>query len=175
MIFFSFTTKRAINDTAIALQHSQRLGSPAGERDSIHGIMTIMDTKDPGRWISHWAGTEYKGELIIIKLSEIQDNIYNYAIITTPKSLDLFVIIRSKWKFYKYHRDEVHKFLELNNFTSYWNTPIIQYQGQDCANESTTIEEDGLSYQEQDYQENANIKRGYMRGSLCNEESCNFL
>ena len=61
-----------------------------------------------------------------------EDNLYEYAIVTTPGKWLTWVLARDPKTFKERHDKEVLEFLDANGFNWFWNRPRETYQGDDC-------------------------------------------
>uniref|UniRef100_A0A0N5ARL0 Lipocln_cytosolic_FA-bd_dom domain-containing protein n=1 Tax=Syphacia muris TaxID=451379 RepID=A0A0N5ARL0_9BILA len=98
----------------------------------------------PGQY---WMYTEeyfYPRQFYIVKVGpnyitntsdqDIQDNLYDYMVVTDANRLSLMVFARDPATFYQKYNKEVTAFLEKSGFGGrvFWNSPRPIYQGPDC-------------------------------------------
>ena len=62
----------------------------------------------------------------MIKLGEVnkENGLYEYAVITDPNSVSLYVLARDVGRFKHLYEDEVIEFCNKAGFSSYYNQPI---------------------------------------------------
>ena len=69
----------------------------------------------------------------VLELGPIEDELYDYSIVSDDKAFSLFVLTRDVDNFYSNYNDDVLKSLESFGFTKKYNTPVIMNQT-DCFN-----------------------------------------
>ena len=69
----------------------------------------------------------------VLELGPINDNLYDYSIVSDDKALSLFVLTRDVDRFYKNYNEDVLNSLEKFGFTKKYNMPIVMNQT-DCFN-----------------------------------------
>ena len=60
------------------------------------------------------------------------DNLYEYAVVSTPNKMLAWVLARDPKSFKEKHDKEVLEFMNSNGFNWFWNRPRESYQGPDC-------------------------------------------
>lgn len=86
------------------------------EIEKINGYAYYKNTSEPGKLSVHLDGVPTDSPYWVIKLGDIEDNQYQYAIITTPSGVSLWVLARDVNKFNDLYDEEVKQFLDEYNF-----------------------------------------------------------
>lgn len=84
--------------------------------ENINGYAYYKNISEPGKLSVHLEGVPVDSPYWIVKLGEVVDGQYQYAIITTPSGISLWVLTRDIEKFNKQYDIEVKNFLDENNF-----------------------------------------------------------
>jgi len=86
------------------------------ENDQITGYGYYKNISEPGKLTVHLEGVPVDSPYWIIKLGEIKDNQYQYAIITVPSGISLWVLVRNLNNFTELYDKEITSFLNDYNF-----------------------------------------------------------
>jgi lipocalin len=84
--------------------------------EQIAGYAYYKNVSEPGKLTVHLEGVPVDSPYWIVKLGEIEDNQYQYSIITTPSGISLWVLARDLYKFFELYDEEVIEFLNNCNF-----------------------------------------------------------
>ena len=61
-----------------------------------------------------------------------ENGAYEYAVVDAPGTGAMYVLARDVESFFDNYNDEVRQFLRENDFTGFWNEPIVTYQSKYC-------------------------------------------
>lgn len=86
------------------------------QSEQINGYAYYKNISEPGKLSVHLDGVPVDGPYWIIKLGEIQNNQYQYSVITSPSGVSLWVLVRNISDFFKFYDTEVINFLDEYNF-----------------------------------------------------------
>jgi len=86
------------------------------ELEQISGYAYYKNISEPGQLTVHLDGVPHDAPYWIVKLGEIVNNEYQYAIITTPSGISLWVLTRDLDSFKQFYAEEVEDYLNDNNF-----------------------------------------------------------
>jgi lipocalin len=84
--------------------------------EQINGYAYYKNVSEPGKLTVHLEGVPVDSPYWIVKLGEIQDNQYQYSIITSPSGISLWVLARDLYNFFELYDEEVIEFLNNYNF-----------------------------------------------------------
>jgi lipocalin len=87
-----------------------------GEFETISGYAYYTDLEEPGKLNVHLDGVPVDSPYWVVKLGDVYDNMYDYAIITTPSGVSLWVLTRDIERFYELYNDEVLNYLSSYGF-----------------------------------------------------------
>jgi lipocalin len=82
----------------------------------ITGYAYYKDISEPGKLTVHLNGVPVDSPYWVVKLGALENNQYQYSIITTPSGISLWVLVRNIEEFFQIYYDEVLDFLDENNF-----------------------------------------------------------
>jgi len=113
-----------ISATNVSVLNEGRLDDVSAQLDSITGYAYIPDTSEPGQLVVHLEGAGDAPYWIIL-LGPINDGgLYDYAVVSDPTGLFLFVLTRNVEQWYaEYDADVLAQLADLG-FTTYLNEPI---------------------------------------------------
>ncbi len=135
-----------IDSTQLDIVNSQRLGSASGKLVSIHGTATVVNSDDPGKLrvvfdnemqqkyidgiddaSAYW---KKSGAYWIIALGPISSttNKYEWAIVSTPFRLQLYILARDIDEFRTKYKTEVLDYVKNHGFNTFVNEPIETFQ-----------------------------------------------
>ena len=86
------------------------------ELEQISGYAYYKNISEPGKLTVHLDGTPVDAPYWIVFLGEVQNEQYQYSIITTPSGVSLWVLVRDIDMFLEYYDEEVKQFLQDNNY-----------------------------------------------------------
>lgn len=119
-----------INESAVSVYNSQRVGTPIGKVDDITG--TAVTTVTPGVLSVKFDGIDGTFPYWVIALGPVEDEFYQYAIVSDPNQSLLFVLTRDIGVFYDNYLLDVLLYLEKLGFTSEEDKPRIVYHDRTC-------------------------------------------
>lgn len=111
----------ALNENTIEVYNWERVGSPSGEIQDIHGYAET--TEEPGQLIVHFPGTN-PSPYWVINTGPIIDDKYQYSIVSDPYMLGLYVLTRNVDDYYELYNEEVLEFLNQTGYNKLYNKPI---------------------------------------------------
>ncbi|XP_041473889.1 outer membrane lipoprotein Blc-like [Lytechinus variegatus] len=120
-----------INDTAVTVFNSGRLGSPTGPPSEIRGMAYVADAAEPGQLKLKFPNIPL-GDYWVIALGPVEDNEYQYAVVTEPMMLQLFILARDPDEFRQKYEDDVLDIVKNAGFTRFYNKPRETVQVPDC-------------------------------------------
>jgi lipocalin len=103
------------------------------ELEQINGYAYYKNSSEPGQLTVHLDGVPVDAPYWIIKLGDIVNNQYQYAIITSPSGISLWVLTRDLDSFKQFYEEEVEDFLNDNNFK------YIPIKQTDCQDKNTDL------------------------------------
>jgi lipocalin len=128
-------------DGTIGVHNYQTTGSPTGEPMSIDGYAYYESAAaakmEPGQLKLHFDVTPVDGSYWVLALGPIVNGFYEWAVVSDPTMLSLFILARDVETFYSLYEQEVIALVESLGFTKAWNKPLPLYQGDDCNYEVT--------------------------------------
>jgi lipocalin len=86
------------------------------EIEQITGYGYYKNLSEPGKLTVHLEGVPVDAPYWIIKLGEVNDDKYQYSIVTSPSGISLWVLARDIDEFNKLYSKEVTDFLNQYNF-----------------------------------------------------------
>jgi lysozyme C len=87
-----------------------------GKLEQISGYAYYTNSSEPGKLTVHLDGVPTDSPYWVLKLGEVVNNQYQYAIISVPSGISLWVLTRDIETFYSKYDEEVKDYLEDNNF-----------------------------------------------------------
>ena len=87
------------------------------ELEQIDGYAYYKNVSEPGKLTVHLDGVPIDAPYWVVKLGEVENDQYQYSIITSPSGVSLWVLARDVNEFFEYYDDEVRSFLDQNNFS----------------------------------------------------------
>jgi len=87
-----------------------------GKLEQISGYAYYTNSSDPGKLTVHLDGVPAESPYWVVKLGEVVNEQYQYAIISVPSGISLWVLTRDVETFYSKYDEEVKDFLEDNDF-----------------------------------------------------------
>ena len=83
-----------------------------------------QNKSEPGKLIVDFYDEDYQIDYYILKNGPIQDDYYQYSIVTDGLGITLAVLVRKLTDFINYQK-EIDSVLEHYNFTDYYRKPIL--------------------------------------------------
>lgn len=120
-------------DGNISVLNAMRLVRPNGAPNNITGIAIPSDR--PGVFQVQLQGVPFRGNYWVYKLGPEtfgSDNLYEYAVVSEPTYLNLFVLVRDVKSFKEKYDVEVRKFLDENGFNNTLNPYIETFHDENC-------------------------------------------
>lgn len=114
-----------------ASRHPQRQGSPQGPLKVIYGWAGAEDPSQPAALTVHLQGVPFGAPYYIFGLGPETYGAnfgYQYALVSDPFLLSLFVLVRDVEGFEANYKTDVYNRLEQLGFTEFYNKPVQTYQ-----------------------------------------------
>jgi len=124
-----------LEDGTFTVHNSGNKKEPTGEIKSIDGDAYIRDTADPGKLGLNFDNVPKEGDYWILATGPVENGQYAYSIVSDPSGISLYVLARDPVVFADKYETEVLAMLEERGFTGALTTPVVTYQGADCAYE----------------------------------------
>jgi len=86
------------------------------EYEEIKGYAFYKNTSEPGQLSVYLEGTPVIAPYWVLHLGEVENNEYQYSIISVPRGPSLWVLARNVLKFFYLYDDEVKKILDKYQF-----------------------------------------------------------
>ena len=112
----------------VSVLNEEHYMSPTGPVQSIRGWAMQVDAKEPGQLMVVLGGAPFPAPYWILQVGPVAFDQYEYAIVSDPIRLSLFVLARNVARFRARYEAEVLQFLKSNGFTSEVNKPIAMVQ-----------------------------------------------
>ena len=110
-----------LSENKIDVYNWERKGSVDGPIEGIHGYALITDV--PGQ-LDVYFYDKYPAPYWIINTGPIINEQYQYAIVTDPYMIGLYVLVRNITQYYELYDNEVIVFLNESGFNKSYNKPI---------------------------------------------------
>jgi lipocalin len=94
--------------------------------ETISGYAYYTNVEEPGKLNVHLDGVPVDSPYWVVKLGDVYDNMYDYAIITNPSGVSLWVLTRDIERFNDLYNEEVLDFLDNYGFR------YIDVDNEDC-------------------------------------------
>ena len=120
------------NDT-ISVWNRERQYNVTGPERQIFGWANLTNTSHPGELTVHLETTEFPAPYWVYQLGPVEDDEYQYSIVSDPLKLTLFVLARNVSDFMERWDANIREWLKTNGFTGLLNTPIATIQ-EGCRN-----------------------------------------
>jgi lipocalin len=114
------TEYRRIDEDTIEVINSQV--RVCGEPNQVRGTGTIVR---PGYLRIQFENQERTADYYVLSLGAVKNGQYEWAIVSDPLRLTLFVLARNRADFQSLYRHDVLKQLEILGFSYVWNCPIV--------------------------------------------------
>ncbi|XP_071479450.1 uncharacterized protein [Diadema antillarum] len=119
------------DNNTVTVFNSGRLGSPTGSPSEISGYAYVPDPAEPGKLKLKFPNIPL-GDYWVVALGPVENDQYQYSVVTEPSMLQLFILARDPADFRQKYQDQVLDLVKDMGFTRFWNKPMITYQGSDC-------------------------------------------
>jgi lipocalin len=86
------------------------------ELEQINGYAYYKNVSEPGKLTVHLDGVPVDSPYWVVKLGEVEDEQYQYSVITTPSGISLWVLARDLTTFFENYDSEVKDFLNEHNY-----------------------------------------------------------
>jgi apolipoprotein D and lipocalin family protein len=115
----------------ISVLNRERQFSPQGSERPIYGWANTPNASEPGQLTVHLETTEFPAPYWVYELGPATYNgsLYEYAVVSDPFKLTLFVLARNLTTFAEEWEAGVLQRLNTAGFTGFLNTPIATKQG----------------------------------------------
>lgn len=87
-----------------------------GNLEQIYGYAYYKNVSEPGKLTVYLQGTPFDGPYWVVKLGEVNNDQYQYSIITVPSQISLWVIARNVQDFYNEYAQTVTSYLDAQNY-----------------------------------------------------------
>lgn len=120
----------ASNASRITVVNREHYGSVTGPEVNVTGYAFQPEPiAEPGQLIVYLHGdnaSPFPAPYWILKVGPENDQSqYDYAVVSDPFRLTLFVLARDVDRYFAKYDTEVRAFLRANGFTEFWNEPIV--------------------------------------------------
>lgn len=115
------------NDT-ISVWNRERQYNVTGPEREIFGWASTQDPSKPGELTVHLQTTAFGAPYWVYQLGPVEEDQYQYSIVSDPLKFTLFVLARNVSRFFEVWNENVTSWLKTNGFTELWNTPILTVQ-----------------------------------------------
>eukprot|EP00128_Syssomonas_multiformis_P014400 Colp12_sorted_trinity150504_noHs@4832 len=120
-------------DGSITVLNRQRQKTPTGEEKTITGFAKLDNPAEPGKLsVTLFGGAAGAPYWVVALGPDTFDGKYQWAIVTDPFKISLFVLARDPQVFAKLYEAEVLKTLDTLGFNHFWNKPIKTLQTPEC-------------------------------------------
>jgi lipocalin len=126
---FCDTADYAINpNNTISVWNRERQYNVTGPERQIFGWADVEDPTKPGELTVHLQTTEFPAPYWVYQLGPVVKDQYEYAVVSDPLKLTLFVLARNVTKFLDKYNRNVTDYLTEQGFTGLVNSPIVTAQ-----------------------------------------------
>jgi apolipoprotein D and lipocalin family protein len=115
------------NDT-ISVWNRERQYNTTGPERQIFGWAETADPTKPGELTVHLQTTGFGAPYWVYQLGPVENQEYQYSIVSDPLKFTLFVLARNVRRFMDLWNTNVTEWLKANGFVELWNTPILTTQ-----------------------------------------------
>lgn len=126
------TADYALNPNGtVSVHNRERVGSVSGVESEIYGYAAQSDPSNPGALTVYLQGVPVGAPYWIFLLGPAtytSANLYQYAVVSDPLQLSLFVLARNVTDFYAHYDAPVRQWLNATGFNNLVNTPIATTQ-----------------------------------------------
>eukprot|EP00045_Choanoeca_perplexa_P001247 m.18549 g.18549 ORF g.18549 m.18549 type:complete len:191 (+) comp10827_c0_seq1:143-715(+) len=126
------------SDGKVKVANSQRDKSPTGPADDILGYAYAPDATVPAKLKVHFDVAPVDADYWVVAVgprttsSAVCEPCYDWAVVSDPTKLSLFVLARDYNQFYRTYNSTVYSFLDANGFNNILNHPLPTPQGSNC-------------------------------------------
>ena len=86
------------------------------ELEQINGYAYYKNVSEPGKLTVHLNGVPVDSPYWVVKLGDVENDQYQYSIITTPSGISLWVLVRDLPSFFDNYNTEVKEYLDEHNY-----------------------------------------------------------
>jgi lipocalin len=115
------------NNTISVLNRERQYNGTGPERE-IYGWADVADATKPGELTVHLQTTEFPAPYWVYQLGPVVKDQYEYAVVSDPLKLTLFVLARNVTKFMDKYNRNVTDYLTEEGFTGLVNSPVLTPQ-----------------------------------------------
>lgn len=110
----------------ISVYNKCRINSGTGTKDGIQGY--AYATSQPGQLVVHLDGVPVNAPYWVLALGPVENNLYQWAVVSDPFRVSLFVLARDVADFQSRFQATVLSFLSANGFNGLLNSPLVTPQ-----------------------------------------------
>ncbi len=126
---FCDTADYGLNENkTISVWNRERQYNVTGPERQIFGWASAEDSAQPGKLTVHLQTTEFPAPYWVYQLGPVVKDQYEYAVVSDPLKLTLFVLARNVTKFLDKYNRNVTDYLTEQGFTGLVNSPIVTPQ-----------------------------------------------
>jgi apolipoprotein D and lipocalin family protein len=115
-------------NNTISVWNRERQYNVTGPERQIFGWATAENSAMPGELTVHLQTTGFGAPYWVYQLGPVENNEYQYSIVSDPLKFTLFVLARNVSKFMKKYNENVTAYLTEQGFTTLVNSPILTPQ-----------------------------------------------
>ena len=112
----------------VSVFNEEHYMSPTGPVQSIRGWAMQVDAKEPGQLMVVLQGVPLPAPYWILQVGPVAFDQYEYAIVSDPIRLSLYLLARNVARFRARYEAEALRFLKSNGFTNELNKPLAMVQ-----------------------------------------------
>lgn len=113
---------------SISVWNRERQYNVSGPEREIFGWAETVDSSKPGELTVHLQTTGFGAPYWVYQLGPVEDDEYQYSIVSDPLKFTLFVLARNVSRFFEVWNENVSSWLKSNGFTEFWNNPVLTVQ-----------------------------------------------
>ena len=115
-------------NNTISVWNRERQYNVSGPERQIFGWAGLNDPAKPGELTVHLQTTEFPAPYWVYQLGPVVKDQYEYAVVSDPFKLTLFVLARNVTRFLEKYNTNVTEYLTEQGFTGLLNSPIVTPQ-----------------------------------------------
>lgn len=115
-------------NNTISVWNRERQYNVSGPERQIFGWASLDNSSNPGELTVHLQTTEFPAPYWVYQLGPVNNELYDYSIVSDPLKLTLFVLARNVTQFMELYNTNVSEYLKQEGFTDFLNKPILTIQ-----------------------------------------------
>jgi lipocalin len=115
-------------NNTISVYNRERQYNTTGPERQIFGWADTSNSSQPGELTVHLQTTAFGAPYWVYQLGPVEDDLYEYSIVSDPLKLTLFVLARNVSKFMDKYNRNVTDYLTEEGFTGLLNSPVLTPQ-----------------------------------------------